>query len=87
MTVMPLDRVLRCDRVVLEPILDFDVGSIPFDPVRGVCLFRPVIPWDTTRTLCLHWGGRGGGGGVFVTSHIRYGRNFLTLYKYGLLST
>ena len=24
---------------------------------------------------------------MYVTSHIRYGRNFLTLYKYGLLST
>ena len=25
-----------------------------------LCLFDPVIPWDTTRTLCLH--GEGGGG-------------------------
>ena len=25
-----------------------------FDSVRGVCLFEPVIPWDTMRTLCLH---------------------------------
>ena len=29
-------------------------------PVRGVCLYDPTIPWDTTRTLCLHGvGGRG----------------------------
>ena len=32
-----------------------------------LCLFGPAIPWDTTRTLCLHGGG---GGGVFVMSHI-----------------
>ena len=35
-----------------------------FGPVKGVCLFGPAIPWDTTRTLCLH-------GRVFVMSHIR----------------
>ena len=28
-----------------------------FGSVRGVCLFGPAIPWDTTRTLCLHGGG------------------------------
>ena len=35
------------------------------DPGVGVCLALsgPAIPWDTTRTLCLH-------GGVFVMSHI-----------------
>lgn len=36
-----------------------------FDPIKGVCLFSPTIPWDTRRTLCLH-----GGGGVFVMSYI-----------------
>ena len=25
----------------------------------GICLFDPAIPWDTTRTLCLHEGIRG----------------------------
>ena len=25
-------------------------------PIEGVCLFDPTIPWDTTRTLCLHGG-------------------------------
>ena len=34
-----------------------------FGSVRGVCLFDPAIPWDTTRTLCLY-------GRVFVMSHI-----------------
>ena len=27
-----------------------------FGSIRGVCLFDPAIPWDTTRTLCLHEG-------------------------------
>ena len=34
-----------------------------------VCLFGPAIPWDTTRTLCLH-----GGGDVCDVSH-RIGKN------------
>ena len=51
-----------------------------FGSVRGVCLFGPAIPWDTTRTLCLH-------GGVFVMSHIGQGRKFLALYMQRLLLT
>ena len=27
-----------------------------FGSVRGVCLFDPTIPWDTTSLLCLHRG-------------------------------
>ena len=50
-------------------------------PIRGVCLFDPTIPWDTTRTLCLH------GGKVFVMYHIGQGRKFLTLYMQRLLLT
>ena len=72
--------------MVLEPILDPRCGGL----LGGVCLFGSAISWVTTRTLCLDLGGGGGGGGgggVFVTSHIRYGRNFLVLYKYGLLLT
>ena len=48
--------------MVSEPIPDPGVGGL-FGPVRGVCLFDLAIPWDTTRTLCLH-------GRVFVMSHI-----------------
>ena len=44
-------------------------GGGLFGPVRGVCLFGPTIPWDTTRTLCLH-----GGGGVYDVPH-RIGEN------------
>ena len=51
-----------------------------FGSVRGVCLFGPTIPWDTTRTLCLH-------GGVFVMSHIGQGSKFLALYMQRLLLT
>ena len=43
-------------------------------------LFGPAIPWDTTRTLCLH-------GGVFVMSQIGYGRMFLALYMQRLFLT
>ena len=50
-----------------------------FGSVRGVCLFGPAIPWDTTRTLCLH-------GGVFVMSHIGQGNKFLALYMQVLLT-
>ena len=32
-------------------------------PMWGSVPFGPAIPWDTTRTLCLHGGGGGGGGG------------------------
>ena len=64
--------------MVSEPISDLGVGvSLA---LRGVCLFDPAIPWDTTRTLCLH-------GRMFVTSHIGYvmsyigyGRKFMALY-------
>ena len=40
--------------MVSEPIPDPDMEFVPFGP---------AIPWDTTRTLCLHKGGGGGGGG------------------------
>ena len=66
-------------QMVLEPIPNPGAGFVL--PRKGVCLFDPTISWDTTRLLCLH------GGGVFVTSHIGYGENFLVLYKYGLLIT
>ena len=50
-----------------------------FGSVRGICLFDPTIPWDTTRTLCLHGGGVSslclhGGGGVCDVPH-RIGEN------------
>ena len=51
-----------------------------FCPIRDVCLFDPVIPWDTMRTFCLH-------GEVFVMSHIRQGRMFLALYMQRLFFT
>ena len=44
-----------------------------FNPIRDVCLFDSVIPWDTMRTLCLY-------GRVFVMSHIGQERKFLVLY-------
>ena len=30
------------------------VGVCSVWPHKGICQFGPVIPWDTTRTLCLH---------------------------------
>ena len=48
-------------QMVLKPISDLNVRGL-FGPIRGVCLFGPIIPWDTMRTLCMHgeeWG-RGG---------------------------
>ena len=44
--------------MVSKSIPDSDMGSISFDPVRGVCPFGLTIRWDTTTTLCLHGGGR-----------------------------
>ena len=59
-----------------------------FGSVRDVCLFGPVISWNTMRTLCLHGEGRKGErGGVFVTSYIKQWRKFLTLYMQRLLLT
>ena len=58
-------------QMVSKSILDLGVGFVW--PHKGVCLFDPIIPWDTMRTLCLH-------GDVFVMSHIGYGRMFLALY-------
>ena len=52
-----------------------------FGPVRGVCLFSPRNLMEHNEDIVSIWGG------VFVTSHIRYGRKFLALYKYGLLVT
>ena len=40
-------------------------------PCKGIRLFGPAIPWDTTRTLCLH-----GRGGVCDVPH-RIGENVL----------
>ena len=51
-----------------------------FGPMRNDCLFGLVMPWDTTRTLCLHER-------VIVISHIGLRRKFLTLYKYGFFLT
>ena len=31
--------------------------SRSLNPMWGSVPFGPVIPWDTTRTLCLHGGG------------------------------
>ena len=64
-------------QMVSEPIPDPDVG---------VYSVWPRNPMGHNEDVVSAWGG-GGGGGVFVTSHIGYGGNFLTLYKYGLLST
>ena len=33
-------------------------GFVPFGPIWGVSSFGFTIPWDITRTLCLH-GGKG----------------------------
>ena len=49
--------------MVSKLIPDPDVRVCSVWLVGGVCLFGPVIPWDITRTLCLHKGGGGGGGG------------------------
>ena len=38
-------------------------------PTWGSVPFGLAIPWDTTRTLCLHGGGGGGGGGGGCLSH------------------
>ena len=65
-------------QMVSESIIDFGLG-VCFT-LQGICLFGPAIPWDTTKTFCLH-------GGVFVISHIEWGRKFLILYNYELLLT
>ena len=41
--------------MVSELIPNFGVGFVW--PHKGICLFDPTLPWDTTRTLCLHGGG------------------------------
>ena len=45
-----------CYKIVSEPIPNLDVGVCYFWPHRGVCPFALAIPWDTTKTLCLHGG-------------------------------
>ena len=83
MTVMPLEWVLGCDKVVLESISNLGVGG--FWPYRGIRLFGLAILWDTMRTLCLH-----GGNGrrcLWHPTSDRGGGEFLALYKYGLLLT
>ena len=81
MTVMPLDWVLGCDRVVSKPILDLDVGICTIWPHKGCLYISSCNPMGHNKDVVSTWGG------MFVTSHIGYGRNFLSLYKYGLLST
>ena len=49
-----------------------------FGPMIGVYQFGLVIPWDSTKRLCLH------GRGFFVMSHVGQGIKFLALYKYEL---
>ena len=42
--------------MVSESILDLNVEVCSVWPIDGVCSFSPIIPWDATRTLCLHEG-------------------------------
>ena len=80
MIVMPSKWVLRLDRVVSKTITDLDVGVCFVWLHRGCLIVWPHNPMGHNEDVVSACG-------VFVTSHIGYGRNFLAPYKYELLST